>query len=499
MKKLPHPWLLLVSGLLLILSFPPFDLVIPPFFALLPLFFFVEYAVCTRQLVLGGLLVGAFFWIALLYWVSIFSVAGFVALIIYLTAYPVLFLIGLDILWKRARLPLWLVGPFLWVALEHFRAVGELAFTWGQLCYSISYHPLLLQMADLVGPYGVSLWIVLINTLIYTIIVNSGRVKSSAVCALLLVVIIPVAYGISCIGRVDLIEGDEIDISLIQPNIDQDRKWSRSYRDTSFTILEDLSLEALDAAPDLVVWPETAVPAFVRHNSFYRRRVSRLVEASGIPYLVGAQDYEVIDKDEYMSFNSAFLFREDGKMEEEWYSKIRLVPFGEKVPYEDWFPILRKADLGGGHFTSGGEFTLFDVGEHRFGVLICFESIFPELSREFCRSGANFLLNITNDAWFLRTSAPYQHASVLPLRAIENRIYIGRSANTGITMIVDPLGRVVDDTLIFTKAVISGKIYARSTDTFYRRHGDLVVYLSWIVLFLAAIRFLHCRMLNQSD
>ncbi len=496
MKTLPHPGLLLASGLLLVLSFPPFDLVVPPFFALLPVFFFVEYAVSTRQLVSGGLIVGAFFWIGLLYWVTIFSASGFAALIFYLTAYTVIFFVGLGALWKKAGLPLWLAAPFLWVALEHLRATGELAFTWGQLCYSLSDHPLLLQIADVVGPYGISLWIVLVNCLIYSVVVDSGGKRFSTACALLVVAVFPVVYGAACLGRAELTEGEAVDISLIQPNIDQDQKWSRAYRDTTFMILESLSLEALESGPDLVVWPETAVPAFVRHNPFYRGRVSRLVEASGVPFLVGAQDYEVIGDNAYKSYNSAFLFRKDGTMEEKWYSKMRLVPFGEKVPFEDRFPALRGVNLGGGHFSPGSEFTLFEAAGTRFGVLICFESIFPELSREFCRSGAGFLLNITNDAWFLRTSAPYQHASALPLRAIENRIYIGRSANTGITMIVDPLGRVVDETVIFTRAVISGTIRARSGDTFYRRHGDLVVYLSWLMLFLAVLRLLRRKIVR---
>ena len=489
MKRLPHLWLLIASGLLFTISFPPFDLIISPFVALVPLFFFVQYAEDTRQLVLGGLLVGIFSWVALLYWVTIFSIAGFIALVLYLSVFPIGFLLGLEFLWKRGSVPLYLVGPSLWVVLEHFRAVGELAFTWGQLCYSLSYHPLMLQIAEVTGPYGVSFWIVLVNSLVYSAIARSGRYRTLASSFLLLVVLLPLVYGIYCFGRDDLLEGEKIKISLIQPNIDQDRKWSRSFRDSTFMILEELSGEALMSEPDLIVWPETAVPAYIRHNAIYRGRVSRLVKSSGIPYLVGSQDYERAGENEYLVYNSAFLFRPNGRMDDRHYNKIRLVPFGEKLPYESWFPGLRGIEYGGGHFSPGEEFTLFDVDGGYFGVLICFESIFPELSRQFCMEGANFLLNITNDAWFLKTSAPYQHASALPLRAIENRIYIGRSANTGISLIVDPLGRITESTPIFTKRVISGEIRARTADTFYLRHGDLIVYVSWVVL-IVAVAFL---------
>ena len=435
---------------------------------------------------------GTLFWICLLYWVAIFSVAGFVALILYLAGYFVLFLLGLELFCKRASFPIWFVAPPLWVVLEHLRAVGELGFPWGQLGSSLTYHPLLLQMSDITGPYGVSLWIVLVNALIYHALI-SFRGRAKFLSALMLVILLPLAYGLFCYQRKDLLEGDPLTLSLVQPNIDQDQKWSPVYRDTTFQILEALSRDTLLDRPDLIVWPETAVPAFIRHHGVYRRRVSRMAESFGVPLLVGSQDFDRIGERDYLTYNSAFLFHEDGLMDDRRYSKIRLVPFGEKLPYEDLFPALRRIEYQGGHFSAGDEFTLFDVDQGNFGVLICFESIFPDLSREFCRRGANFLLNITNDAWFLRTSAPYQHASALAMRAIENRVWIGRSGNTGITMIVDPLGRIVARTPIFTQAVLSGGIRARTPDSFYLRHGDFVAYGSWGLVGLAAIAHRRTR------
>jgi apolipoprotein N-acyltransferase len=492
-KRIPGLWFPIVSGILLALSFPPFDLVFLPFVALVPLLLFIERARSSRQLIWGGIVGGLVFWIALLYWVSIFSVAGFIALMVYLTLFILFFVLGLEFLSTRALLPVWLVGPALWIGLEHFRAIGELAFTWGQLNTSLSYHPLLLQSADIAGPYGVSFWIVLVNCLIFEVATRRDRRVIPPIATLLLVLLVPIIYGYRCLDDEELLQGEEIDISLIQPNIDQERKWSRSFRDSTLTILEDLSAEALLSRPDLIVWPETAVPAYLRHHEFYQRRISNFVRDSGVPYLVGSQDYDRIGKDEFLTYNSAFLMRKDGRLDENRYSKIRLVPFGEKLPYEKWIPGLREIEYGGGHFSPGEEFTLFEFDGFRFGVLICFESIFPDLSREFCLQGAGFLLNITNDAWFLRTSAPYQHASALPLRAIENRIYIARSANTGISMIVDPMGRVLESTPIFERKVISGEIRARTDTTFYRRHGDLIVYLAWIVLLAGVIRFLRKR------
>jgi len=487
MKGFPRPRLLLFSGVLLALSFQPFDLLIPPFVALVPLFCFVEGAGNARQLVKGGVLVGVCFWVAVLYWVALFSAVGFAALVLYMSVYPILFLLGLNLLWKRARLPLWLVAPVLWVALEHLRASGELAFTWAQLCYSLSYHPILLQTADVVGPYGLTFWIVLVNALIFMALIQSGRPRPLPLAFLALVLLIPLAYGYRCLREETLLEGDEINVSLIQPNIEQDQKWSRSYRDTTFQILEALSSQSLSSNPDIIVWPETAVPAYVKHDAASSGRISAAAEGSGVAYLVGSQDYDRVGEKDFLVYNSAFLFHRDGLMDEERYSKMRLVPFGEKLPYESYFSSLKGIKYKGGHFSEGKDFTLFEVDGFKFGVLICFESTFPELSREFCRRGADFIFNITNDAWFLRTSAPYQHASALPLRAVENRIYIGRAANTGISMIVDPLGRVMQGTRIFTRSLITGTIHARSQRTFYCVNGDLAAYFSWFVLIVAAI------------
>jgi len=155
------------------------------------------------------------------------------------------------------------------------------------------------------------------------------------------------------------------------------------------------------------------------------------------------------------------------------YSKMHLVPFSERLPFQGVFPFLKGLNFGQADFSPGTEYSLFHIGEEKFAVLICFESIFPNLVREFARRDVGFLVNITNDAWFGKTSAPFQHARIAVFRAIENRLGIARCANTGVSMFVDPYGRVSGETAIYTRGISIGKVGSSQEKTFYSRYGDV--------------------------
>ncbi|MCD6532356.1 apolipoprotein N-acyltransferase, partial [bacterium] len=172
-------------------------------------------------------------------------------------------------------------------------------------------------------------------------------------------------------------------------------------------------------------------------------------------------------------FNSAVVVMPDGSYQQT-YNKIQLVPFSEYIPLQDKFKFLRKLNYGGSHFTPGDEFTIFDINSAKFGVMICYESIFTHIARKFRSSGAEFLVNITNDGWFGKSQGPYQHAMFNVFRAIENRIWIARCANTGISMFVDPHGVITHRTRLFERAVLVGEIELTHTTTIYDRLGDFV-------------------------
>jgi apolipoprotein N-acyltransferase len=195
--------------------------------------------------------------------------------------------------------------------------------------------------------------------------------------------------------------------------------------------------------------------------------------------LIGAQHFRR-EETQYAYYNSAFLFKPNHSGFEI-YDKINMVPFSERVPYREKLGFLNKIQLGQSDFTRGNSFTVFHLPQGNFGVLICFESVFPALVRKFVNRGADFLVNITNDAWFGKTSGPFQHAQASVFRAIENRITIARCANTGISMFVDPYGRTSQITPIGSRKIIMQNVTLQKGKTFYTKHGDWLAYLCLIV------------------
>ncbi len=181
--------------------------------------------------------------------------------------------------------------------------------------------------------------------------------------------------------------------------------------------------------------------------------------------------------------NSAYLLRPDGAVAGR-YDKVHLVPYGEYVPLRRLFPFIGKLVAGVGDFRPGKGFDPLVSDGRRLGVLICYEAIFPEAARDYKRNRADLLVNITNDAWFGRTSAPYQHLSMTVFRAIENRLYLVRAANTGISAVIDPTGKILSRTGVFERTVLKGEVKFIDEKTFYAAYGDLFVYLCGIVLIL---------------
>jgi apolipoprotein N-acyltransferase len=221
----------------------------------------------------------------------------------------------------------------------------------------------------------------------------------------------------------------------------------------------------------MIIWPETATPCYLMKQKDYYQRIRDLVEELGVPLLTGSPDYAYRGDEEYQYFNSAFFFLPQNP-QVQGYSKMQLVPFSEKIPYDEKISLLRKINFGEADFTPGRHYTIFDHPRARFAVMICFESIFSRLAREFHQRGADFLVVITNDGWFGKTPAPYQHAQISIFRAIETRTSIARCANTGVSMIVDAFGRVIHKTPIFVKETVVADISLQKQDTFYARHGD---------------------------
>ncbi len=265
-------------------------------------------------------------------------------------------------------------------------------------------------------------------------------------------------------------------MALIQGNIRQDVKWEPHFQEETLKIYSNLTLQVKVSRPDLIIWPETATPFFFQNTSPLQGRILELAHQMQAPLLFGAPAFDRRGSRIHY-FNSAFLISPEKKILGR-YDKIHLVPFGEYAPFSGILGFTRDIIGAIGDFTSGQEIRNLSLPWGNFGVLICYEAIFPDLTRQFVDQGARFLVNITNDAWFGKTSAPYQHLSMVTLRAVENRVPIARAANTGISALIDSSGRVVRSTDLFTREVLFGKIDVNlnKSSTFYTQWGDLFSY-----------------------
>lgn len=488
--QVPHSrtiWLLAAaSGLLLALSFPPLPFGFIAFVGLVPFFFAVEKRSIGRTFRLGWF-TGFVFFASLLYWIAfldresgpgaIFSLPAMFLLAMYQGFFIAMFAAGLKIARTYGRLPIWLVAPPIWVGFEYLRSLTFMGFPWGQLGYALAPYPTLIQYATVTSVLGSSFFLVLVNTFVFRMVQGSLERRRFWGWALLIVVFV----GLVHLSGSRVMNRDEtrptVRVAVIQPNIDPNEKINSMQR--NLETLFRLSHLAVLEAPDLIVWPETALPVDLRYRRVYRKLVETFVRGIKIPLLTGTLDYQYRLDGQYRVYNSAFFFDASGELVDD-FAKMHLVPFGEMIPFEDRIEILQKVNLGEGAFSPGDRFTVFPFARAPFAVTICFEVIFPDQVRHFVLKGARMLLNITNDGWFGNTAGPHQHASMAVFRAVENRAGLARAANTGISMFIDPYGRVIAPTDLFTEGYRVSPVRLSTSPTFYTRFGDVFAYSNLI-------------------
>ena len=424
-----------------------------------------------RAAFLAGFMSGVAYYAATIYWIAWITAPGVLAAVFYLSMWR-----GLTV-WMIATVVgrfglrgLW-SAPFIWVGLEYVSSLGDLGFPWVLLGVSqVGYLPLI-QYVDLFGIFGVSFWLVLVNIVLFQLWQKRTALGMAAVVILFAV---PLAYGIQ---RMSETHGDRsMRVGVAQPNLEPLAKEFRPF-ETHFAVLKGQTIQVHEAGARLAVWPETAVPAYfhLRVNQHYRDLVQDLSDSLDIHIYTGANHLEIGPP--RRTYNASFLFS-PGQTDLDRYDKMRLVPFGERTPFPDLLPGLRTIRFSGsgfvsGNWDSGDTYTVFSLVDTRFSGMICFDSAFPQLARRFVNDGAEFLTVITNDGWFGKTSGPYQHAQLSVFRAIENRRAVVRCANTGVSALVDPVGRMTEATGIFETATVTGDITLNTTMTFYAENGDL--------------------------
>lgn len=508
------------SGLLYPLCFPDFDVGALAWIVLLPLHLAIAGAHPRRAFWIGWLaglmaFVGTMFWVVTaMHLYGKMPLLASYAVMILLTTYLGLYVAfyALAIAWLRKTLcPFaFFAAPFIWVTLELLRTHFLSGLPWALLGYSQYQWLLAIQIADLTGVYGVSFLVVLVNAALTEVglwMVHRSRRAGSfpwlSATAATLGVSLTLLYGQAQLNAspdaASASSGDSdrsISIGLVQPNIDQAKKWDAAFRRETLDRYARLTAQAAEGSA-LVIWPEAATPFLFEQEPPYRLEVMALARAYNVPLLFGSPALRHFPNGRPYLLNSAYFLSPDGVILGR-YDKRHLVPFGEYIPLRPVLFFLEKLVEGIGDFEAGTVSTVLDLpigsGADRntvkFGVVICYEVIFPNLVREFSANGAQFMVTITNDAWFGKSAAAFQHFGMVVLRAVENRVAFARSANTGISGFIDPQGRILHATPIFTEEVVTGRIPVARVRTFYTQQGDVFAYGCVIItgLFLLIAR-----------
>jgi apolipoprotein N-acyltransferase len=500
-----------LCGLLVVFSFPTFNLYPLAWVAMIPLLV-ILYDKSGMQSFKIGLLFGTVYFFGTLYWIyhslnqygSISLVPSLLFVFIlsmYLSLYPAIFCALYSAVIRKTDLPALFVAPVLWTSLEFLRSYALSGFPWSSLGYSQYQFLVFIQSTDITGIYGISFLIVSVNGAVADYFIMKTRMREKPLYSRFHTfagwfLLFTVLTANLCYGLYRLYQdrpGHRINVAVIQGNIEQDKKWDAAYQQDVLEIYRNLSSEIASktgSASDslnLVVWPETAVPFFFGTN---RELSDELVtfQRNLNAYLLFGSITKKGDADDKFS-NSTILLTKEGSVSFI-YDKIHLVPFGEYVPLRRLLFFIDKLVVGVGDYIPGDSYTRAVTPFGSFGTPICYEIIFPGLVRKYYIKGGDFMVNITNDAWFGKTSGPYQHFSMAIFRAIENRKPVIRAANTGISGFIDSSGRILQVSDIFVRNALKSNIKTDRTLSFYTKYGDL---FSFFCIVASMLLFINIR------
>lgn len=500
-----------LSGLLLSLSFPfwacEFSQIGKTGFgylawvALVPIMLFVLNARRMRQVVLAGLFTGTVNHFLLLYWLmgtmhnyggmSWLLSAGFLLAIAAITS---IFMIITVILMRFCIRSPWLFffgSACVWVGVEYLRTYAFTGLPWALFGYTQFQQLRLIQIVDITGVYGVSFLLALGNAAIALLLnalnqhyVDRGRYMLKGIACLVIAVLVGAGAFFYDVARESEIShkmaaAPQINVGLVQASIPQHQKWEPEFQNAAMQAYAELTFQAAKSRPDIIIWPETALPFHFPQTEDLSGKIFALVNYIDIPLFTGAPRYEVppgeTDVNRFKYYNSAFLVMpEHGLMDI--YNKVHLVPFGEYVPWQSIMFFMNSITGGGFERGEAGKVVhspLLMQDKLKIGTLICYEGIFPDFSRAQARQGANLLVNITNDAWYDYSAGPYQHFIISMFRGVETRMAFVRCANTGISAYVMPTGEITYQTQLFEKIGTVHSVPLMSETTFYTRNGDI--------------------------
>lgn len=412
-----------------------------------------------------------------------------------------------------------LIVPALWTALEFIRAHLFTGFPWLFLGHSQFGSISLIQLSSILGEFGITFLIVVVNRAVYEFIISfgiqgikgkrikdkgknksesGGLIKNAIQCCMIILIMGGVIYWGNnriIIYDAETEDSPRVTLSIIQGNIPQEQKWDPVFKDDIINKYTRLSEELYKDNPDLIVWPEAAVPVYMRHDKEVKNKICDFVQKGGIPLVTGDPDVKELPDETLIYYNSAFMISKNGLIMDT-YNKIKLVPFGEYIPglIRKMMPFIGTITETEEDFTPGNEYTIFYLNNVPFAVTICFEAIFPGLLKKFVVRGARFILNITNDAWFGKTAQPVQDMALNVFSAVCNGIPIVRSTNTGVSCFIDGVGRIksvlhdASGEQLFIEGTLTDTIPITDFRTLYLKIGDIfsilciifIVILLWI-------------------
>ena len=506
-------WILLAGGLFFTLSFEKIGISYIAWIGLIPLLYSINNSSSVKSFKMGWIFGMAHF-TSLVYWVVyamyyygglpvLISIPLLLLLSAYLSIYIGLFCAMINRLCKKPTN--FFLIPIFWTVFEYIRSLSKLSFPWEFLGYTQYKNLKLIQISDILGVYGLSALIVFINISLFLLILYFFNIKwnnykitvrhlsaynGSAIVILSVILI----YGHVQIKEIDSIieSSKKINAACIQGNISQEDKWDSHFMIHTTKKYINLSKQIIKQKPDLLVWPETALPFYYEQGGFLKEYIKKNVKEFNSCLLTGCLNIEQKDNTR-LYYNSSILIKPDDKNIEK-YHKTQLVPYGEFVPFKNIFPFINKLTQAAGDFSPGIEGNTLSCHDYFLGVQICFEIIFPNLSRKMVNNGADILINITNDAWYGTSSAPYQHFSMVVLRAVENKRSLARSANTGISGLIDPVGRILKKSDLFKEQIICHELPVIKIKTIYTSYGDIFAWLCIIICSVSlTINILYSR------
>ena len=491
----------LASGVLLALSFPKYGHPAIAFIAMVPLYVALSGwngqpgkvpGVSTGKGFRLGLITGFIHFAGTVYWtgatVQTFGglplpVAVFVTglLVLYMATYVALASAASAIFIRRFGFVGLLLSPATWVAAEYTRGFLFGGFPWIPLGNTMATLLPLVQLASLVGVYGLSAFVALINVGFAVTALATGRTRVLAVAATLILLLSASVWGGQRMATNRLTQGAPIRVGLIQGNIAQVDKWNPARADMIVDRYLQLTRQAVANGAEFVLWPESATPFYFQDDPG-ADLIRSMVRQTGTPLLFGSDEVERGTPNRF--YNSAYMLDTAGSTAAV-YRKIHLVPFGEYVPFQRALFFVAPLVEAVSAFTAGDRVTMLPVREHMISAAICYEVTYPSQAREAVRQGSELLTTITNDAWYGTSSAAYQHFEMATMRAVEQGRYMVRAANTGVSGIIDPYGRVLIRTTLFETAAVVGEARFVQERTLYARIGDVVPQLATLITVLA--------------